>query len=57
MALNIIVRSSIPEATRRAREAAESQRRAYYEREQRQGARFRSKAGNKAIIKRVLDEA
>ena len=56
MALNIIVRSSKSESERRARECADAQRRAYYGREQRDGSRFKSKAGTKEQIKRVLDE-
>lgn len=57
MAVNIIVRSKESESARRNREAAQSQRKAFYEREQRDGSRFKSKAGTKTEIKKALDQA
>jgi hypothetical protein len=56
MAIQIIVKSSESESQRRAREAAAALRRAHYEREQRDGARYRSKAGSKTEIKKALEE-
>jgi hypothetical protein len=53
--LNIIVKSKESEGARRNREAAQSQRKHYYEREIRDGTRFRSKAGSKEQIKKALE--
>jgi hypothetical protein len=55
--VQIIVKSKEPESARRSREAAQAQRRHYYNREINQGARFRSKAGTKEQIRKALDEA
>jgi hypothetical protein len=56
MAVQIIVKSKGSESTRRGREAAIAQKKAYYDREIRDGSRFRSKAGSKKSIRQVLDE-
>ena len=55
MALNIIVRSKEGESARRTKEYAEQTRRHYYDREIRDGSRFRSKAGSKEQIKRAME--
>jgi hypothetical protein len=55
--MNIIVAKKESENVRRAREYVEQTRRHYYGREQRDGSRFRSKAGSKEEIKKALDEA
>ena len=54
MAVNIIVKKQEPESERRAKEYAEQTRRHYYNREIRDGSRFKSKAGTKEQIKKVL---
>ena len=53
--MQIIIKTKENESARRAREAASAQRKAYYEREQRDGSRFRSKAGTKEQIKKALE--
>jgi hypothetical protein len=53
--MNIIVSKKGTEALRKQREAAEAIRRHYYDREQRDGSRFRSKAGTKAQIRKVYE--
>lgn len=56
MAVQIIVKTKAPESARRSRETAQAQKKAYYAREERDGSRFKSKAGSKEQIKRALDE-
>jgi hypothetical protein len=56
MAVQIIVKTKAPESARRSSETAQAQKKAYYAREQRDGSRFKSKAGTKEQIKRALDE-
>jgi hypothetical protein len=53
--VDIIIRSKEPESARRAKEHVEQTRKHYYGREQRDGARFKSKAGSKEQIKRALE--
>ena len=53
--VQIIVKSKEGESVRRAREYAEQTRKHYYGREQRDGSRFRSKAGTKEQIKKALE--
>lgn len=55
--MQIIVRSKRTESERRNQEHAADARKHYYEREQRDGIRFQSKAGSKAEIKKALDAA
>jgi hypothetical protein len=55
--MEIIVKKRESESVRRAREYLEQTRRHYYGREQRDGSRFKSKAGTKEQIKKALDEA
>jgi hypothetical protein len=55
--LNIIVKSKESEGARRAKEYTEQTRKHYYGREQRDGSRFRSKAGSKEQIDRALKKA
>jgi hypothetical protein len=57
MSLNIIIRKKGSEGERRFKETAESHRRLYYRREEKNGSRFQSKAGSKQQIKEVLDDA
>lgn len=53
--MQIIVRGKGTEALRKKREAAEAIRKHYYNREIRDGSRFRSKAGTKEQIKKVYE--
>jgi len=53
--MQIIVKE--PEAGRRARESLEATKRHYYQREIRDGARFKSKAGSKEQIKKALEQS
>lgn len=53
--MEIIVKKSGTEAERRKRETREAVLRHYYNREIRDGARFRSKAGTKQAILRVYE--
>jgi hypothetical protein len=55
--LNIIVKSKKTDGERRSSESASAHRRRYYEREIRDGSRFRSKAGSKEQIKKALEDA
>jgi hypothetical protein len=55
--MQIIVRSSKSELERRNTERAAETLRHYYGREIRDGARFKSKAGTKEQIKKVLRES
>lgn len=52
--MQIIVKSKEGESARRAKEYTEQARRHYYNREIRDGARFKSKAGTKAEIRKAL---
>lgn len=52
--MNIIVKGKKSESERRASEYAEQTRRHYYEREIRDGSRFKSKAGSKDQIKKAF---
>ena len=53
--MNVIVKGKKSESERRALEYAEQTKRHYYEREIRDGARFKSKAGTKAEIRKALE--
>jgi hypothetical protein len=53
--MQIIVKSSKTEVERRNAERSQETLRHYYGREIRDGARFRSKAGTKAQIRKALD--
>jgi hypothetical protein len=55
--VQIIVKSKEGESARRAKEYTEQTRKHYYNREIRDGARFKSKAGSKEQIDRALKEA
>jgi hypothetical protein len=57
MPLNIIVRKKGPDGKRRFQSVADEHRKVYYQREISQGSRWRSKAGSKNQIKKVLDDA
>ena len=52
--MQIIVRGKGTESERRAKEYAEQIKRHYYNREIRDGARFRSRAGSKEEIKKAV---
>jgi hypothetical protein len=52
--MQIIVKSKKSEFDRRTREYADQTLKHYYQREIRDGSRFRSKAGTKSQIKKVL---
>lgn len=54
--MQIIIKSKASESERRSKEYAAQTRKHYYQREIEQGSRFRSKAGTKAQIKKVLEE-
>jgi hypothetical protein len=53
--MTVIVKSKEDESVRRAKEYAEQTKRHYYNREIRDGTRFRSKAGSKEQIKKALE--
>lgn len=53
--MQIIVRRKESEAVRRFEEGRAATRRHYYGREIRDGSRFKSKAGTKEAIKKVLE--
>ena len=55
MAIQIITRDQGLEAERRKKEAARTILKHYYDREKRDGSRFKSKAGTKEQIKRVYE--
>ena len=55
--MNIIIRSKKSEGERVRSESAVAHKRHYYEREIRDGSRFKSKAGTKEQIKKALDES
>jgi hypothetical protein len=52
--MQIIVKTKAPESERRAKEYAEQTKRHYYNREIRDGSRFKSKAGTKTEIRKAL---
>jgi len=53
--MNIIIKKRESESVRRSREYLEQTRKHYYGREQRDGSRFRSKAGTKEQIRKTLE--
>jgi hypothetical protein len=53
--MQIIVKSKKSESERRSEEHASQTKRHYYDREIRDGARFKSKAGSKEQIKKALE--
>ena len=55
--MQIIVKSKKTEGERRSSESAVAHKKHYYEREIRDGSRFKSKAGSKEQIKKALDDA